>query len=101
MIENFLACAPARTEAYFYRTSAGAEVDLVLKFRTGETWAVEIKRGLSPVLKPGFFSAVEDIAPDKAFVVYGGEQTYRLKPGIEAIGLKPLQGALLGRERVE
>lgn len=39
-------------------------MDLVLKFRTGETWAVEIKRGLSPVLKPGFFSAVEDIAPD-------------------------------------
>lgn len=101
VIENLLACAPARTEAYFYRTSAGAEVDLVLKFRTGEVWAVEIKRGLSPVLKPGFFSAVEDIAPDKAFVVYGGEETYRLKPGIEAIGLKPLQEALLARDHGE
>lgn len=99
VIENLLASAPARTEAYFYRTSAGAEVNLVLKFRTGETWAVEIKRGLSPVLKPGFFSAVEDIAADKAFVVYGGEETYRLKPGIEAIGLKALQEALLARDR--
>lgn len=101
VIENLLACAPARTEAYFYRTSAGAEIDLILKFRNGETWAVEIKRGLSPVLKPGFFSAVEDIAPDKAFVVYGGEETYRLKPGIEAIGLKSLQEALLAREQGE
>lgn len=101
VIENLLACAPARTEAYFYRTSAGAEVDLVLKFRTGETWAVEIKRGLSPALKPGFFSAVEDVAPDKAFVVYGGEETYRLKPGIEAIGLKALQEALLARDQGE
>jgi predicted AAA+ superfamily ATPase len=101
VIENLLACAPARTEAYFYRTSAGAEIDLILKFRNGETWAVEIKRGLSPVLKPGFFSAVEDIAPDKAFVVYGGEETYRLKPGIEAIGLKSLQEALLAREQRE
>lgn len=101
VIENLLACAPARTEAYFYRTSAGVEIDLILKFRNGETWAVEIKRGLSPVLKPGFFSAVEDIAPDKAFVVYGGEETYRLKPGIEAIGLTSLQEALLAREQGE
>jgi len=101
VIENLLACAPARTEAYFYRTNAGAEVDLVLKFRNGETWAVEIKRGLSPVLKPGFFSAVEDVAPDNAFVVYGGEETYRLKPGIEAIGLKPLQELLLARSQGE
>jgi len=101
VIENLLACAPARTEAYFYRTNAGAEVDLVLKFRTGETWAVEIKRGLSPVLKPGFFSAVEDVAPDKAFVVYGGDEIYRLKPGIEAIGLKSLQEALLALEQGE
>ena len=29
---------------------------------------------------PGFFSAVEDVAADKAFVVYGGEETYRFKP---------------------
>lgn len=101
VIENLLACAPARTEAYFYRTSAGAGVDLVLKFRNGETWAVEIKRGLSPVLKPGFYSAVEDVAADKAFVVYGGEETYRLKPGIEAIGLKSLQNALLAWEQGE
>lgn len=101
VIENLLACAPARTEAYFYRTNAGAEVDLVLKFRNGETWAIEIKRGLSPVLKPGFFSAVEDIAPDKAFVVYGGQETYRLKPGIEVIGLTRLQELLLAREQGE
>ena len=101
VIENLLACAPARTEACFYRTNAGAEVDLVLKCRNGETWAIEIKRGLSPVLKPGFFSAVEDIAPDKAFVVYGGQETYRLKPGIEVIGLTRLQELLLAREQGE
>lgn len=101
VIENLLGCAPARTEACFYRTNAGAEVDLVLKFRNGETWAIEIKRGLCPVLKPGFFSAVEDIAPDKAFVVYGGQETYRLKPGIEVIGLTRLQELLLAREQGE
>ena len=73
-------------------------MDLVLKFRNGESWAVEIKRGPSLVLKPGFFSAVEDIAPDKAFVVYGGQETHRLKPAIE---LRQLQELLLEREQGE
>lgn len=48
---------------------------------------------------PRFLSAVEDVAADKVFVVYGGEETYHLKPGIEAIGLKRLQQALLAREQ--
>ena len=53
------------------------------------------------MLKPGFFSAVQDVAPDKAFVVYGGEESYRLKPGIDAIGLKALQGLLLAKDQGE
>ena len=62
---------------------------------------MEIKRGLSPVLKPGFFSAVEDIALDKAYVVYGGQETDRLKRGTEVIGLRQLQELLLAREQGE
>ena len=95
VIENLLSCVPARTEAYFYRTSAGAEIDLILKFRTGESWAIEIKRGLSPGLKPSFFSALEDVKPSKSFVVYGGEERFKLKPDVEAISLRLLQAALL------
>lgn len=96
VIENLLACAPPRTEATFYRSASGAEVDLVLTFRDGKSWAIEIKRGLSPVLTPGFFSALEDIKPDQSFVVYGGDERYRLKPGVEAIPLLGLQAELLG-----
>lgn len=95
VIENLLSCVPPRTEAYFYRTNAGAEIDLILKFRTGEIWAVEIKRGLSPSLTKGFHSALADVNPGKSFVVYGGEDRFKLKPGIEAIGLRPLQEELL------
>ena len=96
VIENLLACAPPRTEASFYRTASGAEVDLVLTFRDGKSWAVEIKRGLSPVLSAGFFMALDDLKPDKTFVVYGGEDRYRLKPDVEAISLLDLQRELLG-----
>jgi uncharacterized protein len=95
VVEGLLSCVPPRTEAYFYRTSAGAEIDLILKFRTGESWAIEIKRGLSPDLKPGFFSALEDVKPEKSFVVYGGDERFKLKPDVEVIGLRLLQTALL------
>ncbi|HRQ87264.1 MAG TPA: ATP-binding protein [Bacteroidia bacterium] len=97
VIENLLACAPPRTDAYFYRTGAGAEIDLILKFRTGESWAIEIKRGLSPNLSRGFFSALDDIRPTRSFVVYGGDDRYKLKPEVEAVGLRLLQADLLLR----
>ena len=95
VIENLISCAPPRTEAYFYRTNAGAEIDLILKFRTGETWAIEIKRGLSPHLSKGFYTALEDIKPDKCFVVYGGDDRFKLQQNVEAISLRRLQAQLL------
>ena len=35
----------------FYRTSAGAEIDLVIEFGLDEYWAVEIKASRTPTLK--------------------------------------------------
>lgn len=98
VIENLLSCAPPRTEAYFYRTSAGAELDLILEFRSGEKWAIKIKRGLSPTLSRGFYSALEDVKPVKSFVVYGGDDRYRLNAKVEAIGLRLMQRELLDGE---
>jgi predicted AAA+ superfamily ATPase len=53
VIENLLAAAPARTGSSFYRTARGAEIDLLLALggRHG-TWAIEIKRGLAPKVRP-------------------------------------------------
>ena len=96
VIENLLACAPPRTEASFYRTTSGEEVDLVLTFRDGKNWAVEIKRGLSPTPGAGFYSALDNLKPVKSFVVYGGNERYQLKPKVEAIPLLDLQKELLG-----
>ena len=95
VIENLLAVAPPRTEAYFYRTSAGAEIDLVLKFRDQTVWTIEIKRGLSPNLSKGFYHALDDLSPDKAFVVYGGDDQFNIGKGIEMISLASLQKELL------
>ena len=56
---------------------------------------MEIKRGLSPALGSGFYSAVADLKPSRIFVVYGGDERYLLKPEVEAIPLRALQRELL------
>ena len=87
--------SPSRTLASFYRTAAGAEIDLLLDLgvRCG-TWAVEIKQGLSAKPQRGFYQAVEDIQPDRAYVVHAGEDRYPIAESIEAIGLRELAGLL-------
>jgi uncharacterized protein len=94
VIENLLAAAPPRTQASFYRTSAGAEIDLVLDVPARGRWAIEIKRGLAPKLGKGFHLACDDIAPTHRYVVYSGNDRYHVSPGVEAIGLGELAAAL-------
>ena len=95
-IENLLAAAPAGTAAWFYRTAAGAEVDLVLDFGGGKRWAVEIKRGLAPKLAHGFHYAVADLKPAASWVVYSGCDRYPLAEGVEAICLQEMMSLLRG-----
>ncbi len=89
-IENLLAAAGEgghQVQGSFYRTSHGAEVDLVLDWPGGERWAVEIKRSLAPTVERGFHSVLADLEPERALVVYPGEERYRIRSSIEAIGV--------------
>lgn len=98
-IENLIAVAGDRAIPGFYRTAAGAEIDLVLDWSPGRTWAVEIKRSLSPTPTRGFYSAVEDVQPSRSFVVYPGTERFRVAPNIEAIGLPDLCDELIAQAR--
>jgi uncharacterized protein len=71
VIETLIATAPDGTEAHYYRTSNGTEVDLVLTLPRGELWLVEVKRSSVPKLERGFHSACTDLNPKKCFVVSG------------------------------
>ena len=90
-IESLIAAAPAGTEACFYRSSAGAEIDLLLK-RPGERrpWAIEVKRALSPKLERGFHLACDDVKPSKRRAVYGGLERIPLGKDVEAVPLPEL-----------
>ncbi len=94
VIENLLAATPDQTAASFYRTAAGAEIDLILQLPGGETWAIEVKSGLAPKLKKGFYNALEDIKPDRSFVVYAGSERYPVSEETEVISLFELSQEL-------
>lgn len=94
VIENLLAAVPERTIASFYRTSTGAEVDLVLEIPGQGLWAIDIKRGLAARPEKGFYSACEDLKPARSFAVNSGDDRYRISDDLEAIGLKQLAAKL-------
>jgi uncharacterized protein len=89
-IETLLNAAPVNTSSGFYRTSNGAELDLVLDIPGRGVWAIEVKRGLVAKPKRGFYSACDDIAPARRWVVYPAGERYPLGPDVEAIGLREL-----------
>jgi predicted AAA+ superfamily ATPase len=87
VIENCLNSSPKYTNAYFYRTSSGAEIDLVLEMPDQSVWAIEIKRSLTPKLQKGFYFAKDDLKPARSFVIYAGHERYTMQGNVEAIGL--------------
>ncbi len=98
VIDNLLSVAPDRTLPSFYRTSAGAEIDLILEFPgLSEKWAIEIKSGLSPKPTKGFYNAIEDIEPDKSFIVYPGDEQYPISEAVAVIGLSEMVQLVAGR----
>ncbi|MEI7607484.1 MAG: ATP-binding protein [Rhodospirillaceae bacterium] len=90
VIETLIAVAPEGTEASFYRSAGGAEIDLVLTLPGGGRWAIEIKRSLSPRVEKGFYAACADIVPSHRFLVYPGHEIYPLGHGTVAISLAAL-----------
>lgn len=89
-IENILSCVPASVTGHFYRTSAGAEIDLLLSWPNSELWAIEIKRSTSPKVERGFHSACSDLNPTHKWVVYPGQESYPLGNDIHTISLADL-----------
>ncbi len=95
VIETAHAVMPDGTQANFYRSGGGAEVDLVLTLPGGERWAVEVKRSLSPKVERGFHHACEDLRPQRRIVVYPGAERFPLADGIEVLPLHEFGGDLL------
>jgi predicted AAA+ superfamily ATPase len=94
VIENLIQAAPKRTVASFYRTAAGAEIDLLLETPGQGLWAIEIKRSLAGRPEKGYYIACQDLKPDRRFLVNAGSGHYPIDAEITAIGLHELAAML-------
>ncbi len=94
VVESLLAVAPPGVSASFYRSSAGAEIDLLLTWPDGAHWAIEVKRSTTPKVERGFHSACQDILPAKKWLVYPGTQAYPLGNDITCMPLDLAMRAL-------
>jgi len=91
-MENILAFAK-NYEPSFYRTSAGAEIDLILR-RGGRTLAFELKSSTVPRVSKGFWNALEDISPDEAYVVAPVKESYPMKGEVMVSPLQEITAKL-------
>jgi predicted AAA+ superfamily ATPase len=96
VIENLLSCLPVGVTPWFYRTSAGAEIDLVIEKNSKERYAIEIKRSQAPSVSKGFHLGCEDVGATKRFIVYSGQERYPVTKDITAISLLDMMTELGG-----
>ena len=89
VIEQNAAALPADAVLGYYRTAAGAELDLVAQVQ-GRTLAFEIKLSSAPKPARGFWQALQDVKPDQSFVVAPVERGYALAEGVRVVSLAEL-----------
>ena len=76
-------------EAYFYKTTQGAELDLIL-IKGDRKIAFELKVSDAPKLTKGFWNAIEDTKPNITYVVSPMSDKYPVSENIYGIGLPML-----------
>ena len=84
VVEQVAAALPAGAQIGFYRTAAGAELDLVVEGSAGRI-GIEIKFSASPKPTRGFWQALQDLAIQRAFVVAPVLRRYPLAPGVDVV----------------
>jgi len=94
VVENIHSVLPARAESYYYRTAAGAEIDLIIRLPSSDMWAVEIKYGIAP--KPGkhYSRICDDVGATQKYIVYGGEEEFPVSADVCMISLPLLMKKL-------
>jgi uncharacterized protein len=94
VLENLVSCLPTGVTPWFYRTSAGAEVDLVIEKNSKERFAIEIKRSQAPSVSKGFYLGCQDIKATRRFVVYPGKERFPVAKEITAIPILDMMDEL-------
>jgi len=89
VIENILT-EYSDWESGFYRTSNGAEIDLVLQ-KGQKRIAIECRATTAPKVSKGFYSAMEDLNIEKGYVVAPVETGYPVNEKVSVVSLLEFQ----------
>ena len=90
VVEQVAAQLPAGAQLGFYRTAAGAEIDLVIEHRARRI-GVEIKFSAAPKPAKGFWEALKDLRLDKTYVIAPVQRRYPLAAGVEVVPVSAIQ----------
>ena len=93
VVEQVAAALPPEAQLSFYRTAAGAELDLVIEHGTRKL-GVEIKFSSAPKPTKGFWQALQDLQIDRAFVIGPVPRRYPLAEGVEVLPLSEVTATL-------
>jgi predicted AAA+ superfamily ATPase len=93
VIEQIIAAAPPLAEFSFYRTTAGAEMDLVVT-TGGRSVGYEVKLSNAPKAGKGFWHACEDLGVTRAYIVAPVLEPYPLGDNVEVVSPLMLAGTL-------
>jgi hypothetical protein len=101
VVEQLISMVPADWQVFFYRTAAGAEIDLLLLDGRNRIIAIEVKYSLSPKLSKGFWTAWADLSCHKGYVVYPGKEAYPIDKSVTALPVQELVKVLIGARKTD
>ncbi|MBU4486582.1 MAG: DUF4143 domain-containing protein [Candidatus Delongbacteria bacterium] len=74
-------------DGYYYRTSKGAEIDLILE-KGQKKIAVECKASSAPSVSKGFYISLEDLKIEEAYIIAPVKDEYPIKENVWVMTLK-------------
>ncbi len=95
VIDHIAAHLPAGASMSFYRTAAGAELDLVVEAGQKRI-GFEIKFSVAPKVSKGFWQSLHDVRPHQTFIVAPVQQRWPFAEGVEVIPVGDIAGVLAG-----
>ena len=91
VIEQIAAALPQGAQIGFYRTAAGAELDVVVSIGQRRI-GFEIKFSAAPKVSRGFWTAAQDLQLDRALVLAPVERAYPLSAEADVLPISAIPG---------
>jgi predicted AAA+ superfamily ATPase len=99
VIQQIKSVLPFDTQTNFYRTTHGAEIDLIITFPNQKKIGVEVKFNTSPALSRGNHEALGTLKLDMLYLITPGNEKYPLKENIQVWGLHSFLTLLRKQEK--